>query len=113
MAATSQQFEIKEEWDVEAPFAVVEETKLKNSELAYYQLDDDAQLKFQDDDSDWVAQDEFAQVMHTTSIEVHHEEEKSFALTTSEVDEVKPRTGKKARTTKCDCKDFHKLRNQI
>ncbi|KAL4183606.1 hypothetical protein AMTRI_Chr11g155960 [Amborella trichopoda] len=65
-------------------------------------VDDNSQLKSQNNDSDWVAQDRFAQG------------EKSFVLTMSEADEVKPHTGEDmVRTTKCDCKGFHRLGNQI
>ncbi|ERM95433.1 hypothetical protein AMTR_s00008p00247580 [Amborella trichopoda] len=94
---TSYQFEIEEEWDAEASFVVAEESELMSSELADYRLDDvkslsreqllgdqsvelrrleesdelvdnDAQLNLQDNDSDWVAQDGFAQISMVSPI---------------------------------------------
>ncbi|KAL4182194.1 hypothetical protein AMTRI_Chr12g241350 [Amborella trichopoda] len=93
MTATSHQFEIEEEWDDEASFAIVEVTKLMSSELADYRLDNARSQERADNNNDWDVQDGFAQVVDTTSIEVNHEGEKSFALTTSKVDEIEPHTG--------------------
>ncbi|KAL4194764.1 hypothetical protein AMTRI_Chr05g70120 [Amborella trichopoda] len=84
-----------------------------SSELADYRLEDARSLTREqllgdqlDNDSDWVVQDGFEQVVDTTSIEIHHEGEKSFALTTYEVNEVEPHTGEDVHHVPDDVKVF-------
>ncbi|KAL4183604.1 hypothetical protein AMTRI_Chr11g155940 [Amborella trichopoda] len=80
-------------------------------ELADYRLGDARSLtreKLLGDQS--VSQDEFAQVIDTTSIEVHHEGEKFFALATYEVDEVKPHMGEDVHYVPYAVKVFEKVK---
>ncbi|ERN13770.1 hypothetical protein AMTR_s00049p00190760 [Amborella trichopoda] len=73
-------------------------------------VDDGVQLKLQD--NDWITQDRFAQIVDTTSIEVHHEGEKSFDLTTFEVDEVEHHTGEDVHHVPNDVKAFEKVKTK-